>query len=64
MSVCPHGDLWFPVWQPKLTKANLPVHLNIGVMEIAPECGMRDRDGPAATLQLFELPWEREQDGG
>lgn len=45
--------LWFPVWLLKFTKANLPVHLNIGVMEKAPECGMRGREGPLATLQLL-----------
>lgn len=42
----------------------MPVHLNIGVTELAPECGMRDGDGSAATPQLFELPLEREQKGG
>lgn len=45
-----------------LQKLLCHAHLNIGVMEIA--CGMRERDGPLARLQLFDLPWEREQDGG
>lgn len=64
MSICPLGGLWLLVWEPKLTKANVPAHLNIGVIEIATECGMRDRDGRAGTPQLSELPQEREQEGG
>lgn len=38
------------------------ISLKIGVTKIGTECGLREKDGSPSRQQLFELPWETEQD--
>lgn len=55
---------WVSAWQPKFSKTTLLWRSEYGSAENSWFVGWGDRDGSLAGQQLFDLPWEREWDGG